>query len=155
MDETREDVMDNLRYFSKHGIQLRTNILRKYEGTDLNEMQWETKMTVQEMKRYSAMAYAITWLSFFKIDMFDPESFDKFFKQEKNYSYIDHEDFVEIKTIKKFSFQVGRIAMAFKGLYESKHDISDTTTELPNEQTIIVRKSQKKEVVSIESNQWF
>ena len=141
LDETEEDVLDNLRYFSKHHVQLRTNILRKYKNTELYDMEYTQKMTSKTMNRLKAMSYAISWLSSYKIDMFDSGAFDKFIS-EYGYTVTDENDKLIVVGRTKFGFQTNRFKLALKYMYENKYpnktalvDVGDGETTITEEQT--------------------
>jgi len=140
LDETEEDVLDNLRYFSKHHVQLRTNILRKYKNTELYDMEYTQKMTSKTMNRLKAMSYAISWLSSYKIDMFDGGAFDKFIS-ENGYTVTDENDKLIVVGRTKFGFQTNRFKLALKYMYENKYpnktalvDVGDGETTITEEQ---------------------
>lgn len=149
LDETEEDVLDNLRYFSKHHVQLRTNIIRKYAGTKLNEMSWETNMSDHVMKRLKAMSYAISWLSFYKVDLFEGNSFDKFIT-ENGYTKTIKDDVVYVTGRTKFGFQTGRFKLAMKYMYENQHNLTDMIVNINDEGILTLTNPPKK----VESK-WF
>lgn len=125
LDESEADVMDNLKYFSKHHVQLRTNILRRYKNTELYDMKYLNKMTLKTMNRLKALSYAISWLSSYKIDMFSDTAFDDFMGGN-GYAYTTENNETKITGRTKFGFQTNRFKLAVKFMYESKYNISDS-----------------------------
>ena len=89
LDETEEDVMDNLRYFSKHMVQLRTNVLRKYFGTELYDMTWDLKLDEKTISKLKALSYAISWMSLRKFDIFEENAYDNFCKK---FNYVESKE---------------------------------------------------------------
>lgn len=61
LDETREEVMENYRFIAKHGLGLRINILRPYEGTLYATAPVKKKLSDKELKKLKALGYAIAW----------------------------------------------------------------------------------------------
>lgn len=151
LNETEEDVMDNLRYFSKHHVQLRSNVLRKYLGTEMNDMVLGVNMTEPQMRKLKALSYAISWLSSYKIDLFEKDSFDKFCSQN-GYSVEETDGVVTIKGRTKFGFQSGRFRLALKYMYENQHGVTDMVVN--NDVDGIVTLS-KKEIDSENESKWF
>ena len=125
LDETEEDVLENLKYFSKHHVELRTNIIRKYKNTELYDMNYTQKMTPATMRKLKSMAYAISWLSPYKVDMFDKNALDKFIT-ENGYTTTTKNDKLVIKGRTKFGFQTNRFKTALKCMYESKYNTNDS-----------------------------
>ena len=139
LDETENDVLDNLKYFSKHNVQLRTNILRKYKNTELYDMEYSQKMTPKTMNKLKALSYAISWLSAYKIDMFSDGAFDEFVNNNGYiYNTVGSETTITGRT--KFGFQTNRFKLALKFMYEGKYKLDDCDVTLFDDRVVIKNK---------------
>lgn len=78
LDESAEDVMDNLKFISKYKLGIRTNILRPYEGSKLYSEGFTRKLTERQLTHYSSLSYAVSWLGTgHDIDMFEDGAYEK------------------------------------------------------------------------------
>ena len=149
LDETEEDVMDNLRYFSKHMVQLRTNVLRKYFGTELYDMTWDLKLDEKTISKLKALSYAISWMSLRKFDIFEENAYDNFCKK---FNYVESKegDTTIITGRMKYGFQSDRLKNGLKFMYEQKYGLKDVIATIVDDNTLTFTLP-KKEVVG----KWF
>ena len=149
LDETEEDVMDNLRYFSKHMVQLRTNVLRKYFGTELYDMTWDLKLDEKTISKLKALSYAISWMSLRKFDIFEENAYDNFCKK---FNYVESKegDTTIITGRMKYGFQSDRLKNGLKFMYEQKYGLKDVIATIVDDNTLTFTLP-KKEV----AGKWF
>lgn len=148
LDETVDDVLDNLRYFSKHHVQLRSNILRKYSGTEMVNMDLGVNISDADLRKLKAMSYAVSWLSPYKLDMFDSKSFD-IFCQQNNYKVTETDTGVIVEGRTKFGFQSGRFRLALKYMYENKYGITDVIVKHDIDGVVVLEKKM------VNKSEWF
>lgn len=149
LDETEEDVMDNLRYFSKHMVQLRTNVIRKYFGTAMYDMEWELKLDHKTISRMKALSYAISWMSLRKFDIFSENAYDMFCQK---FNYVETKDGeTTVLTGKmKYGFQSDRLKNGLKFMFEQKYGLKDVIATIVDDTTLTLELPKKESV-----SQWF
>lgn len=104
--QSKEDILDNLKFFSRLGVDLRVNIIRQYEGMRLPK--FEALISQQELKKLKALAYAVAYITTVqKFDIFQDNAWDKYclakgytFRVDKELGILQGKQYFGFKTIK-------------------------------------------------------
>ncbi len=110
LDETEEDIFDNLKFFAEYGLKLRVNIIRDYNN-DFSK-QSEKKISEARFKQLKAFAYSVGFFNEMGINIFKGK------EDLKKKGYILTDETIEGKT--KFGFQTCRFETGVEFIYNKK-----------------------------------
>jgi DNA modification methylase len=115
LDETEDEIIENLRFFAKNNMTLRVNIIRDYPTEDMRELDRSSRMDDKTLKGYKALAYASSFFTeTFGFNIFD-DTIEDFLDCGKGYEY----DGTTLKGKTKFGFQTSRFEKGIKYLLRS------------------------------------
>lgn len=121
LDETEEEILENLKFFAKNKMTLRVNIVRDYNTTAMLDIKKSVKLDDKTLRGYKALAYA----SSFFVDTFNCNIFDTnpedFVTSNPKYTYIGNE--LIGKT--KFGFQTSRFEKGIKYIFSMDIESND------------------------------
>ncbi len=80
--QDKKDIMENIKFFADLNVDLRVNIIRKYEGMPLPDYQEE--ITLAELRSLKSLAYAVAFMSIVqKFNIFQNNAWDKYCEEKK------------------------------------------------------------------------
>lgn len=141
IDETEEEIIENLRFFAKNNITLRVNIIRDYGNEGMQEIKKASKLDDKTLREFKALAYASSFFTeTFGFNIFESKELD-FLKCGKGYEY----DGTTLTGKTKFGFQTSRFEKGIKYLFNS--DIAENN----GEKIVFKQPTEDLEVVGSES----
>lgn len=79
--QTKEKIIENLRFFSPLQVDLRVNIIRNYEGAQSKVL--DQKLTLKELRKLKSFAYAVAYMSTAqKFDVFQKNAWQQYCLQK-------------------------------------------------------------------------
>lgn len=115
LDETEDEIIENLRFFAKHKMTLRVNIVRDYGNKGMGKLKKSLKLDDKTLKGYKALAYASSFFTeTFGFNIFD-DTIEDFLDCGKGYEYNG----TTLKGKTKFGFQTSRFEKGIKYLLRS------------------------------------
>jgi radical SAM superfamily enzyme YgiQ (UPF0313 family) len=114
LDETEGDILDNLKFFAKHKLSIRANIIRDY-GNFFSKRNIERRYDDDVYKKYKALAYTVNFFNSLDINIFEgKKALDK-----AGYSMDTHGPGIVVYGKTKFGFRTNYfekgIEYIFKG----------------------------------------
>ncbi len=136
LDETREDVIENLKFISSSGFAVRCNIIRPYEGSELYKKGFERKLSDKELNSLKSFAHSISWLNeTYKINFYAEDAL-KQFKERTKIGIKKDDDKIIITGKLYFGFKTSKFISVLSHLLEEHFKI-----------TLKVLKKEKDEII--------
>lgn len=141
LDETEEDIIDNLKYFAKNKVNVRTNILHPYPKTEFCNFVYEKQVDEKTLKKLSALSYAVAFVASHGIDIFADTSFDEFIEKQK-YETKQTDKGLLLLGRTNYGFLTSRFNTAIKFMYQQKTG-EEREIEIIEKNKLLLKKKQE------------
>lgn len=145
LEETYNDVIENLKFIAENGFGVRCNIIRPYSGTKLYKDGFNRKLSQKECLELRAFAHTISWLNeTYKINFFLNNSLDLFIQKAKLKIENDDKQYI-IKGRCYHGFKTGKFIKILQYMLEKNNNLKLKLAIKDNEKIIfnIVKKDHK------------
>lgn len=123
LDETEEEIIENLKFFSRNKMPLRVNIVRDYGNMEQRDYWMKNRLDDKILKDYKALAYASSFYTEqFNLNLFECDGTD--FEHATGLDF-DGKDTLVGKT--KYGFQTSRLEKGIKWFFKRDIAINDGT----------------------------
>lgn len=146
LDETEEDILNNLKYVSKHKLPVRANVIRPYDGVDIQP----TKVSEKVLENYRSLTQAIGWLGGeLGIDLFEKDSLEQLIKnQNLKHSTVGEMHVIEGK-LNLGSITVGRCIRSIQYMLNERFNKEYKVINQDAQMMTLVPKIEEKKVKTL------